>query len=297
MDSAEPTEILKNLGNVDHRDWWETRRAHWNRISEWISLTEGEHYYLQGHHLESGWGDHFSVAVEIEKADTSGHHHAMKEVQYLSVGTDQHYDTTRINITNADDGQFILAFQNPTDQSLYKSNPISASTTADELLYAIEYYYRDAEFMRSNIYTNLTWYDVNGTETTNQTEAVQSVYYITVRKLITGPSVSNILVIKTTTTATITVDLPSVVGLSAPPLTGKYRIKCVAADGTESFSWDIGITWSDNWANNQMNNGCSRLYDLTELYHASDFDYAENGRSFILRFIGLNEDPGQFEIV
>ena len=110
MDSAEPTEILKNLGNVDHRDWWETRRAHWNRISEWISLTEGEHYYLQGHHLESGWGDHFSVAVEIEKADTTGHHHAMKEVQYLSVGTDQHYDTTRINITNADDGQFILAF-------------------------------------------------------------------------------------------------------------------------------------------------------------------------------------------
>ena len=151
--------------------------------------------------------------------------------------------------------------------------------------------------MRSNIYTNLTWYDVNGTETTNQTEAVQSVYYITVRKLITGPSVSNILVIKTTTTATITVDLPSVVGLSAPPLTGKFRIKCVAADGTESFSHDIGISWSDNWANNQMNNGCSRLYDLTELYHASDFDYTENGRSFILRFIGLNEDPGQFEIV
>ena len=221
----------------------------------------------------------------------------MKEVQYLSVSTDQIFDTTRINITNADDGEFILAFQNPNDQSLFKSEAISASTTANELRYAIEKYYKDTDFMRSNIYTNLTWYDVNGTETTNQTEAVQSVYYITVRKLINGPSVSNILVIKTTTLATITVDLPSVVGLSATPLSGKYRIKCVAADGTESYSWDIGITSGDNWVNNNMNNGCDRIYDLTEMYYGNDFDYAENGRSFILRFIGLNEDPGQFEMV
>ena len=26
MDSADTTEILRNIGNVDHRDWWETRR-------------------------------------------------------------------------------------------------------------------------------------------------------------------------------------------------------------------------------------------------------------------------------
>jgi len=133
---------------------------------------------------------------------------------------------------------------------------------------------------------------VNGTETTNQTEAVQSVYYIQVRKLINGQSASNILVIKTSTQATITVDLPTVVGLSAPPLTGKYRIKCVAADGTESFSHDMSITTSSNWVNNQISNGCDRLYDLTEVEYGNDFAYAQNGRSWILRFIGLNEDPG-----
>ena len=110
MVSSEPTEILSNFANVDHRDWWETRRSQYKRISEWISLTEGEHYFIEGKHLEGGGGDHFSVAVEIEQADTAGHHHAMKEVQYLSVYTDQVFDTTRINITNADDGQFILAF-------------------------------------------------------------------------------------------------------------------------------------------------------------------------------------------
>lgn len=46
-----------------------------------------------------------------------------------------------------------------------------------------------------------------------------------------------------------------------------------------------------------MSNGCDRLYDLTEITSGNDFEYAENGRSWILRFIGLNEDPGQFELV
>lgn len=122
-------------------------------------------------------------------------------------------------------------------------------------------------------------------------------YYIQVKKLIHGQSASNILVIKTTTTATITVDLPSAVGLSAPPISGNYRIKCVAADGTESYSHDATFSTSNNWLNNQISNGCDRLYDLTEIEYGNDFAYAENGRSWILRFIGLNEDPGQFEIV
>jgi hypothetical protein len=138
---------------------------------------------------------------------------------------------------------------------------------------------------------------VNGTETTNSTEAVQSVYYITLLKLITGSSASSITVVKTTSKATIVVDLPIAVQLSAPPLSGNYRIKCVAPDGTVSYSKDIGLSYSDNWVNNQMSNGCDKLYDLTEVTRGNDFSYAENGVSWILRFIGLNEDPGQFEIV
>jgi hypothetical protein len=50
---------------------------------------------------------------------------------------------------------------------------------------------------------------VNGTETTNQTEAVTSVYYITLRKLISSSSASTITVVKTTSKATITVDTPA----------------------------------------------------------------------------------------
>jgi hypothetical protein len=55
--------------------------------SEWINLTAGEPYYIEGGTFEWTGGDHFSVAVEIEQTNTSvvGHHHAMKEVQYLEV--------------------------------------------------------------------------------------------------------------------------------------------------------------------------------------------------------------------
>jgi len=55
---------------------------------------------------------------------------------------------------------------------------ISASATAAQLSSAVYEYYRDNSYIRSLINTNLTWYDVNGNVTTNQTEAVQSVYFI-----------------------------------------------------------------------------------------------------------------------
>ena len=85
----------------------------------------------------------------------------------------------------------------------------------------------------------MTWYDVNGTETLNQTEAVSSMYYITLSRLISSLSASSISVVKTTTKATITVDLPAAVQESALPFTGYYRIKCVDPQGYESFSDDL----------------------------------------------------------
>lgn len=39
------------------------KKSYW---SEWIDLKKGEHYFIEGRHTESGGGDHFSVAVEIE---------------------------------------------------------------------------------------------------------------------------------------------------------------------------------------------------------------------------------------
>jgi hypothetical protein len=87
MQTENVTELNMNWRATDYRDFWETRNGHLEtkRISEWVALTEGEHYYIEGKHLEGTGGDHFSTAVEIEQSDIIGHHHSMREIQYVSV--------------------------------------------------------------------------------------------------------------------------------------------------------------------------------------------------------------------
>jgi hypothetical protein len=49
--------------------------------TEWLTLTQGEYYYLEVRHIQRFGGDHISVAVEIEDPNiTPGHHHTMKEI-------------------------------------------------------------------------------------------------------------------------------------------------------------------------------------------------------------------------
>ena len=132
----------------------------------------------------------------------------MKEVQYVSVKAEQKYELTKITITNADDGQFLLVFQNPNDLSMSNSNPISSTATAKDVEKAVEGYYNGNSYIGSYVNVNLTWYDVDGAETVIEEEAVSRIYFIQLRRLIEGTSVSSIQVIKTTTAATITVDLP-----------------------------------------------------------------------------------------
>jgi len=43
--------------------------------------------------------------------------------------------------------------------------------------------------------------------------------------------------------------------------------------------------------------GCDGLFDKIELYEGHEYHYRENGRSFYVRYVGLNEDPGQMKIV
>ena len=125
-----------------------------------------------------------------------------------------------------DEGQFLLLLLNPNDLKTSKTELISANATAKELRVAIMTYYERNKFIKSSISTNRTWFDVNGTETANYSEAVMSVYYITVNRLISTPSASSISVIKAGTSATIVVDIPADVQLSATPLSGNYKIKC-----------------------------------------------------------------------
>jgi hypothetical protein len=98
-------------------------------------------------------------------------------------------------------------------------------------------------------------YDFNGTETTNTTNATSYVYMVTLTRLINDYSASGITVVKTTTKATVTFDLPVDVQLSAVPLSGKFRIKCVSPIGSVSYSEDLNLNWhtNPNWVNEKMN--------------------------------------------
>jgi hypothetical protein len=55
------------------------------RISDWVQLSEGQNYYVEGAGIDTTNSDSFSVAVEIEQTAMTGHYHAMKEVQEIGV--------------------------------------------------------------------------------------------------------------------------------------------------------------------------------------------------------------------
>ena len=65
----------------------------------------------------------------------------------------------------------------------------------------------------------------NGTNTTNTTLGSQYTYVITLKKLISSTSVTNIMVVKNTQ-AYLLAEMPSQVQQSTKPLTGSYRITC-----------------------------------------------------------------------
>jgi len=107
-------------------------------------------------------------------------------------------------------------------------------------------------------------YDSNGTETTSADNATSYVYMATLDILIDGYSTAQVSTVATTTSATIAVDLPSDVQLSAIPLSGNFRVKCVDSEGYESYSDDIQVDYSyyPNWVTEYMNRGCDRFSNV-----------------------------------
>jgi len=81
-------------------------------------------------------------------------------------------------------------------------------------------------------------YMANGTNTTNATLGTTHVFHITLQKLINGVSAINTLIAKATT-ATVVVDLPDTVQKSSPPISGKFRIRCIDGNGLYSDTDDI----------------------------------------------------------
>lgn len=84
---------------------------------------------------------------------------------------------------------------------------------------------------------------------------------------------------------------------SAAPLSGKYRVRCVDSQGNVSYSEEISTRNGANTVKWRIMNNCTGLYDKIDVQDAGEYGYSANGRSYFIRFVGLNEDPGQFTIV
>ena len=54
-------------------------------------------------HLEGSGSDNMAVGVEIEQANTTGHHHAMKEIQHISISNPNSiHEVSRLVVENPD---------------------------------------------------------------------------------------------------------------------------------------------------------------------------------------------------
>jgi hypothetical protein len=144
-------------------------------------------------------------------------------------------------------------------------------------------------------------YDANGTETSSASDATQAVYYVRVKKLISGTSSANIKVIKDSS-ATITVDQASDIQLSDAPLSGSYRIVCPGPTGNDEAAdpyttEDIKLTTSAYWVGWNIMKNCSDTYYNIDVWQAGTYDYRENGLSMYVRFIGSNGEKPQMRII
>ena len=186
----------------------------------------------------------------------------MKEIQELGVEQVNKLEKTRITITNPDDKEYILIYKNP--KNLAKNLPsgkIKGKATAAQFKKEVKGFYSST--IKSDIDVVRTFKDAAGLVTTDSAKATAYVYEITVRKMITGVSTNSITHAKLTPSsqATATIELPTDVQQSAPPIAGSYKVKCVDKNGQVSMTNDIKFNHNSYWATYRIMTECAGLYD------------------------------------
>ena len=177
-------------------------------MTDWISLTANESYFIQAYLAERVGDDYLSVGVEIEQTQVKNHMNSMKEVQYLQVLPETLKDTVSltVTVTNTTTGSFQLGFTNK-ERGFMLSGSIPVRASASQVRDAVWSYY--TWYVGSQVDVNLTMYDSEGIVTTSSKNATVYQYYLMAAKLL--PAVSSTAVsVSKSTTATIKVGLPSV---------------------------------------------------------------------------------------
>ncbi len=97
----------------------------------------------------------------------------------------------------------------------------------------------------------------------------------------------------------ITISLPADTQLSNPPMSGLFRIKCALDEAGTAWNQTQPIEQTTNWPGdlkNKIIQSCPMYRDKIEVYTGNSY-YYEDGRDTLIRFVGLNYDVPQFELV
>lgn len=145
----------------------------------------------------------------------------------------------------------------------------------------------------------LTLFDVDGVETTDAAgDADSYVYTVEVPTAISAPSVESIIVVPTTTTATVDIVYPADRQLSTPPISGKFFIECTHPDGSSYPTQDLDIYSANEWnVWDQIEADCSYLKNKIQVTRLTS-TYANRalGVEFEINFIGMDASLGLFKM-
>ena len=201
-------------------------------VSDWISLVAGESYYMEGHHLEYGHGEHFTVSMEFQSADSTAHPKASTSVQKFHISHTNVAEEWTLTINNPDSGSFLLNFIVATangpvvKQTLPMNADMSAGTLRQRIVQLVY-----TKFYGSNIEVTKLRYDVNDVVTDVTADVVKAIYTIKVLKRINQASASTISAVPIDTAASVVATPPMGGILSSTPLSGNFIISCPDANG------------------------------------------------------------------
>ena len=85
---------------------------------------------------------------------------------------------------------------------------------------------------------------------------------------------------------------------SGEPLTGKYKIKCISAQNQASYTSALSSSASAYDVQYRIHHDCHKMYQKVEVWEQhGDYRHRSNGFRFRIRFLGTNDNPGQYEVV
>lgn len=122
-------------------------------------------------------------------ANSTGHHHASKEIQLLSIDPDNNFEIFNITVTGSTGEDIAIQFINPkydpsnSDSFLqWKSNTFSDDASAGVVQNRLWGYF--SSVWGSGIKVTKTMFDASDVETTTSSESVKHIYSVRVKKLI-----------------------------------------------------------------------------------------------------------------